>query len=135
MTNLSEIRVFPGASLAASNESEIGLLKTELEEKIAELLVANRELIFQNEEKEKRVAELDKYRHHLEEQVQVRTAELASALKAAQAANISKSAFLANMSHEIRTPMNGILGMANILRRQGVTPAQLERLDKIDIAA
>jgi CheY-like chemotaxis protein len=39
------------------------------------------------------------------------------------------------MSHEIRTPMNAILGMAHLLRRSGVTPAQAERLDKIDTAS
>jgi len=53
----------------------------------------------------------------------------------AEAANIAKSAFLANMSHEIRTPLNGILGMANILRREGITPKQAERLDTIDASA
>jgi CheY-like chemotaxis protein/anti-sigma regulatory factor (Ser/Thr protein kinase) len=39
------------------------------------------------------------------------------------------------MSHEIRTPMNGIIGMANIMRREGVTPTQKKRLDTIDISA
>ena len=53
----------------------------------------------------------------------------------AEAANRAESAFLANMSHEIRTPMSGILGMANLLRRGGVTPLQAYRLDHIDAAA
>jgi DNA-binding IclR family transcriptional regulator len=39
------------------------------------------------------------------------------------------------MSHEIRTPMNGIIGMANLLRREGVTPQQAKRLDTIDTSA
>ena len=39
------------------------------------------------------------------------------------------------MSHEIRTPMNGIIGTANILRREGLTPLQEKRLDTIDTSA
>ncbi|MDP2168926.1 MAG: PAS domain S-box protein, partial [Rhodocyclaceae bacterium] len=79
-------------------------------------------------------AELDRHRHHLEELVLLRTAELSTAKTQAEAANRAKSAFLANMSHEIRTPMNAILGLTHLLRRAGAAPEQVGRFDKIDSA-
>ena len=53
----------------------------------------------------------------------------------AKAETQAKSQFLANMSHEIRTPLNGILGMVHLLRRDGVTDKQAERLNTINAAA
>ncbi|MGA7146577.1 MAG: response regulator [Desulfobacterales bacterium] len=44
----------------------------------------------------------------------------------AEAASRTKSEFLANMSHEIRTPMNGVIGMLDLLKTTGLTPAQEE---------
>ncbi|NTV69897.1 MAG: response regulator [Azonexaceae bacterium] len=61
-------------------------------------------------------------------------AALIAAKEAAEAANVAKSAFLANMSHEIRTPLAAITGMAHIIRRGGLPPEQLLRLEKIDAA-
>ena len=54
---------------------------------------------------------------NLEDKVTERTAELAQAKQAADAANEAKSEFLSNMSHELRSPLNGILGYAQILKR------------------
>ena len=42
----------------------------------------------------------------------------------AEAANEAKSTFLATMSHEIRTPMNGVLGMMEVMERQGLIDNQ-----------
>jgi two-component system, sensor histidine kinase len=51
--------------------------------------------------------------------------------RAADTANRAKTQFLATMSHELRTPLNGVLGMAQALRGDALTPAQLERVDVI----
>ncbi|WP_201987008.1 PAS domain-containing protein [Hymenobacter rubidus] len=41
---------------------------------------------------------------------------------------LAKEAFLARMSHEIRTPLNGVLGMATLLQKTAMSPAQREYL-------
>ncbi len=75
-------------------------------------------------------AELDTYRHHLEQLVATRTTELAAAKDAAEAANHAKSTFLSNMSHELRTPMNGVMGMVEMALRRATDPQQIDWLNK-----
>lgn len=51
---------------------------------------------------------------------------LEQALRAARAADLSKTEFLSNVSHELRTPMNGILGVAQLLQTTELDAEQKE---------
>ncbi|HEV7693497.1 MAG TPA: ATP-binding protein [Hyphomonadaceae bacterium] len=55
-------------------------------------------------------------------------ADLRAAKEVAENSSAAKSQFLANMSHEIRTPLNGVLGMAQALEADGLTPTQKEKV-------
>jgi len=53
------------------------------------------------------------------------------ARETAERANLAKSEFLSRMSHELRTPMNSILGFAQLLKMDELTPDQMDSLEQI----
>lgn len=74
-----------------------------------------------------RTCELQRINQEIEQRIVDRTAELAEAMKNAQAADRLKSAFLATMSHELRTPLNSIIGFTGILLQGLVGPLNEEQ--------
>lgn len=64
-------------------------------------------------------------------QLERQAEEMRRLTAAAERASQAKSQFLAAMSHEIRTPMTGVLGMADLLAAEGLSPAQQRHVDTI----
>lgn len=64
-----------------------------------------------------------------------RAAELRRAKEQAEQASAAKSIFLANISHELRTPLAGIIGLAELLQRQGLDPLARQYAELLHVSS
>jgi signal transduction histidine kinase len=90
-------------------------LESRVEERNQELLVKNRELEKEIDERKQVEQEVRRINEDLDRRVRERTADLKKAYEGVKKADELKDSFLSSVSHELRTPLTSIRSFAEIL--------------------
>ena len=109
---------------------ELAFQNSEKEKRAAELVIANNELLFQNEEKEKRAAELviaNKELAFQNAEKEKRAVELEAAETHLKAHIRGLEEMMFMISHRVRQPICNIMGVASTLHKLTNSPEELLR--------